>query len=107
MATIKDVAASAGVSIATVSNYLNATKPVNPATARKIDRAIEALQYTANIAARNLRTRKSYEIGVILPNFDDPYYVQLFQGIEKAFSNSRYFLKLPFPTTPRSKRSAA
>lgn len=96
MATIKDVAKHAGVSIATVSNYLNATKPVSPATARKIDRAIELLQYTANSAARNLRTRKSYEIGIILPNFDDPYYVQLFQGIEKAFSNSHYFLNVAF-----------
>ncbi len=96
MATIKDVANTAGVSIATVSNYLNATKPVRAATARKIDHAIEQLQYTANTAARNLRTRKSHEIGVILPNFDDPYYVQLFQGIEKAFSNSPYFLNIAF-----------
>ena len=96
MATIKDVARTAGVSIATVSNYLNATKPVSSATARKIDQAIETLQYTTNTAARNLRTRKSHEIGVILPNFDDPYYVQLFQGIEKAFSNSPYFLNIAF-----------
>lgn len=96
MSTIKDVASTAGVSIATVSNYLNATKPVSPATARRIDRAIEQLQYTTNTAARNLRTRKSHEIGVILPNFDDPYYVQLFQGIEKAFSNSPYFLNIAF-----------
>jgi len=96
MATIKDVAGYAGVSIATVSNYLNASKPVSPSTARKIDRAIEALQYTANTAARNLRTRKSHEIGIILPNFDDPYYVQLFQGIEKAFSGNHYFLNIAF-----------
>ena len=96
MATIKDVAKRAGVSIATVSNYLNATKPVSPTTARNIDRAIEALQYTTNTAARNLRTRKSHEIGVILPNFDDPYYVQLFQGLEKAFSNSNFFLNISF-----------
>ena len=96
MATIKDVAKHAGVSPATVSNYLNATKPISPKTIGKINRAIEALQYTTNTAARNLRTRKSHEIGVILPNFDDPYYVQIFQGIEKAFSNSRYFLNISF-----------
>ena len=96
MATIKDVAKHAGVSIATVSNYLNATKPVSAATVRKISHAIELLQYTTNTAARNLRTQKSHEIGVILPNFDDPYYVQLFQGIEKTFSNSNYFLNISF-----------
>lgn len=96
MATIRDVANHAGVSIATVSNYLNATKPVSAATARKIDRAVELLQYTANTAARNLRTRKSHEIGIIVPNFDDPYYVQMFQGLEKAFSNKPYFLNISF-----------
>lgn len=96
MATIRDVAEKAGVSIATVSNYLNGTKPVSPASAQKISQAVQELQYTANAAAKGLRAQKSHEIGVILPNFDDPYYVQIFQGIEKAFSGSSYFLSIAF-----------
>lgn len=96
MATIKDVAQRAGLSIATVSNFLNHTKPVSPAAAQRITQAIEELQYTANAAAKDLRSRKSHEIGVLLPNFDDPYYVQIFQGIEKAFSGSSYFVSIAF-----------
>lgn len=96
MATMKDVAKESGLSIATVSNFINGTKPVSPAAARKITQAIEQLQYTANAAAKDLRAGKSHEIGVLLPNFDDPYYVQIFQGIEKAFSGSSYFVSIAF-----------
>lgn len=96
MSTIRDVAKQAGVSVATVSNYLNATKPVSRAMAERIQAAIEALQYTPNAAAKSLRGQKNHEVGVILPNLDDPYYVQIFQGLEKAFSGSDYFLNIAF-----------
>lgn len=96
MATIRDVAQRAGVSVATVSNYLNAAKPVSSAASERIRAAIEALQYTPSAAAKNLRAQKNHEIGLILPNLDDPYYVQIFQGIEKAFSGSTYFLNVAF-----------
>ena len=107
MATIRDVAEKAGVSIATVSNYLNGTKPVSPASAQKISQAVQELQYTANAAAKGLRAQKSHEIGVILPNFDDPYYVQIFQGIEKAFSGSSYFLSIAFSSRPGDTKSGS
>lgn len=96
MATMKDVAQRAGVSIATVSNFINGSKPVSPASARKINQAITELQYTANAAAKDLRAGKSHEVGVILPNLDDPYYVQIFQGIERSFSGSSYFVNVAF-----------
>jgi multiple sugar transport system substrate-binding protein len=92
MATIRDVAKQADVSVATVSNYLNATKPVSREASERIRQAIDELQYTASAAAKNLRRQKNHEIGVVLPNLDDPYYVQIFQGIEKVFSGSSYFL---------------
>ena len=96
MATIRDVAAMAGVSIATVSNYLNSSKPVSTEVARKIKDAVETLHYTQNISAKSLRKRSYYEVGVVLPNFDDPYYVQIFKGIENAFQNSHYFVNVAF-----------
>ena len=46
MATIKDVARLAGVSIATVSNYLNNTKQVSKESAQKIQNAVDELHYT-------------------------------------------------------------
>lgn len=94
MATIRDVAKQAGVSVATVSNYLNASKPVSRAAAERIQAAVKALQYTPSAAAKSLRGQKNHEVGVILPNLDDPYYVQIFQGLEKAFSGSDYFLNI-------------
>ena len=96
MATIKDVANMAGVSIATVSNYLNQTKPVSRQTALKIAEAVEKLQYATNLSARNLRANHYTEIGVILPNLNDPYYVQIFQGIEHAFAGTPYFVNVSF-----------
>lgn len=96
MATIKDVAKLAGVSIATVSNYLNNTKPVSKAVSAKIKEAVEILQYSQNLPAKNLKSNSYTDIGVILPNFNDSYYVQLFQGIENFFQNTGYYINLSF-----------
>ena len=96
MATIKDVAAQAGVSIATVSNYINGKKPVSKETEGRIRQAVEELQYEQNLAARNLRSRQFREVGVILPNLNDPYYVQMFQGIESALNENGYFVNITF-----------
>lgn len=96
MATIKDVAQMSGLSIATVSNYLNQTKPVSKEASIKIQQAIDALQYTQNLSAKSLKSNLYTDIGVILPNFDDSYYVQLFQGIESTFQNTNYYTNLAF-----------
>jgi len=96
VATIKDVAKKAGVSIATVSNYLNNTSPVRKETAARVQAAIDELDYKQNYMARNLKAQRYTDVGVILPNFDDPYYVQVFQGIEKSFNQSKYYLNLAF-----------
>lgn len=96
MSTIKDVAKLAGVSIATVSNYLNHTKPVSHRTAARIQEAVERLDYTANLSAKSLRANRYTEVGVILPNLNDPYYVQIFQGIEHAFAGTPYFVNAAF-----------
>lgn len=96
MATIKDVAELAGVSIATVSNYLNHTKPVSSSAAEKIQDAVEELNYSQNLSAKMLKSKTYTDVGVILPNINDPYYVQIFQGIDNAFQNSEYFVNLAF-----------
>lgn len=96
MATIKDVAKLAGVSIATVSNYLNHTKPVSKKVSLKIKEAVEALQYSQNLSAKSLKSNFYNDVGVILPNFNDSYYVQMFQGIENSFQNTGYYVNLAF-----------
>lgn len=96
MVNIKDVAATANVSIATVSNYINKTKPVSTRTEQRIKQAIELLNYTPNIFAKSLKSNIYNDVGVILPNLNDSYYSQIFQGIEQALQNSKYFLNLAF-----------
>lgn len=96
MATIKDVAKMSGVSIATVSNYLNHTKPVSKEVSAKIQKAIDKLQYAQNLNAKNLKTKSNTDIGIILPSLNDSYYVQLFQGIKSFFQNTEYYIDLAF-----------
>lgn len=96
MATIKDVAKRAGVSVATVSNYLNKTKPVSRSASVLIEEAVQALHYNLNLTARSLKSQKYQSIGVILPNLNDSYYVQVYQGIESAFRGTGYHINLAF-----------
>ena len=96
MSTIKDVAKRAGVSTATVSNYLNKTKPVSRQAGKRIDEAVEYLHYNINMTAQSLKSRRYQSIGVILPNLNDSYYVQVYQGIESAFRGTGYHLNLAF-----------
>ncbi len=96
MITIKDVAKMAGVSIGSVSNYINRTKPVSKDLSDKIQAAIDKLQYSQNMSAKTLKSNNYNDIGVILPNLNDSYYVQLFQGIENSFQNTNYYVNLSF-----------
>ena len=66
--TIRDVSDRAGVSVATVSNVLNAPHLVAPQTRTRVMEAIEALGYRPNRAARSLQARKTQRIGYRLPN---------------------------------------
>ena len=108
MATIKDVAREAGASIATVSYYLNHTKPVSKETSNAIQTAIDKLKYSHNMFARNVRTRRNKDIGVILPDLEDSYYVQLFQGIKAYFRDTEYSVRVEFSeNVPEFERNIA
>lgn len=96
MATLKDVANEAGVSIATVSCCLSGTKNVKPETRQKILDAIDKLNYVPNASARSLRKNKSNNIGVVLTNIGDPYYTEVFKGISSSLSKKGYFTNVAF-----------
>ena len=96
MATMKDVAKMAGVSIGTVSNYLNHTHPVSTEASLKIQAAAAALRYSPNLSAKSLRTNTYSDVGIILPHFDNSYYVQIFQGIESILKPAGYIPNLAF-----------
>ena len=82
MATIKDVARLAGVSVATVSRVINQKDCVNPETAGQVLKAIEQLQYEPNAVARGLAGKKTGTIALILPDISNPFFPALARGVE-------------------------
>lgn len=96
MATLKDVAREAGVSVATVSCCLSGAKPVKAETKERIMDAIERLKYIPNASARNLRTTDSRVIGVVLPNMRDHLMTEILDGISRTLNANGYELRLTF-----------
>lgn len=86
MATIKEIAALAGVSRGTVDRVLNNRGSVNPATAEKINEIAKALDYKPNKAGLALAAqKKKLKLGVILFSTDNPFFADVLKGVnEKA-----------------------
>lgn len=82
MATIKDVAALAGISYTTVSHVLNKTRPVSEPVRLKVEAAIAQLDYVPSAVARSLKARNTCTIGLLIPNGINPYFAELARGIE-------------------------
>jgi DNA-binding LacI/PurR family transcriptional regulator len=77
MASRKDVAAAAGVSVRTVSNVVNGFEHVAPATRDRVLEAIERLSYRPSELARSLKVGRSGLIGLMLPELDTPYFAEI------------------------------
>ncbi|AIY06531.1 transcriptional repressor [Planococcus sp. PAMC 21323] len=82
MTTIKDVAKKAGVSVATVSRFLNNSGYVSAEAAKAVTTAVEELKYELNPIARSLNTKKSNLIGLILPDITNPFFPELARAVE-------------------------
>lgn len=82
MVTIKDVAKSADLSVATVSRFLNQKGYVSEEAKLKIEQAIFTLNYKPNQIARSLSTKQSNLIGLIVPDIKNPYFPELARAIE-------------------------
>ncbi|MBI6923917.1 MULTISPECIES: LacI family DNA-binding transcriptional regulator [Pseudomonas] len=90
MATIKDVAALAGISYTTVSHVLNKTRPVSEPVRLKVEAAIRELDYVPSAVARSLKARSTATIGLLVPNSVNPYFAELARGIEDACERNGY-----------------
>lgn len=89
-ATIKDVAALAGVSISTVSRTLSGKMFVEPATRERVMSAVKELNYEPNMIARGLKERKTNTIAVVIPEMNSLYYSVLTGSIEKYAAAKGY-----------------
>lgn len=85
---VKDVAARAGVSPATVSNALNHPEKVSPATRDRVEAAIRELGYVRNDAARQLRQRQNRAVGMIVLDVANPFFADVAQGAEEYLENT-------------------
>ena len=89
MATIKDVAKMAGVSMATVSKYINGGN-VRPENLDAIRAAIEALDYRVNPFARSLKTQRSRSVGILLPEITAPFFGSVVASLDRTFREHGY-----------------
>lgn len=92
MAVLKDVAKIAGVSTATVSRVLNDAENVNPLTRAKVEKTIKALNFKPSRVAQRLRIRdgKKRIIGLVVPDIQNPFYVDVVRGVEDLASLKDY-----------------
>ena len=87
MATIRDVAKRAGVSLTTVSHVINGTRFVSEDKKKRVFEAMRALNYRPNALARSLRRGKTNTLGLILPDSSNPFFADIGRSLEsKAFS---------------------
>ena len=82
MATIREVAESAGVSYATVSHVINNTRLVSQETRQRVLAAMDALNYHPNALARSLRQGKTNTLGLVLPDSANPFFAEISRSIE-------------------------
>jgi LacI family transcriptional regulator, galactose operon repressor len=90
--TIKDVARRCGVHASTVSRVLNPSTRamVSVALAERVLRAADRLGYRRNPLASGLRTRRSYTIGVLIPDLTNPVFPPIVRGVERTLSASGF-----------------
>lgn len=92
--TIKDVAKHAGVSVATVSRYLNNSPLIAPASVEKVRASIEALHYEPNFIAKSLSKQQSLNVAFVVDNqgtAGDEYFLRIQYGAEQSLTKRGYF----------------
>ncbi|WP_407890058.1 LacI family DNA-binding transcriptional regulator [Levilactobacillus sp. N40-8-2] len=90
MTNIRDIAQLSGYSISTVSRVINHQNYVSDETRVAIQKVINQLDYVPNAVARDLSRGKTFNVGVVLPNSDHPYFTQLVHGIMRAAFATNY-----------------
>ena len=90
MATMKEVADIAGVSIAAVSHVVNGTKRLSPETTERILMAIQKANYTPNTLAKSLRSGQTQTVGVLVEDIRGLPVPEIVGGIGETLSKSGY-----------------
>src|SRR5258706_11725292 len=90
MASIKDVAKTAGVSTATVSRVLANHSRIKEETRQRVREAVEQLNYRPNLIARSLRVQKSARIGLVASDIRNPFFTAIGRAVEDSAYEQGY-----------------
>lgn len=93
-ATIRDVAQAAQVAIATVSRHVNRSGYVDAQTAARIDQAVAELAWRPTRAAQALKTRRSRQILLVVPDIGNPFYSEMAKVVQTAARSRGYAVLL-------------
>lgn len=94
LATIRDVAKEAGVSVATVSRHLNNKGYVSNDAKQIIEKAIATLNYAPNQLARSLTTKQTNLLGLLVPDITNPFFPELARAVERTAYEHGYTVVL-------------
>lgn len=94
MVKITDVAAAAGVSVATVSRALNGHPTVDPELVARVTAAADSLGYRPNAIARGLRRQKTEVVALIISDIGNPFYTAVARGFEDVAQRNGYSVLL-------------
>lgn len=92
MATIKDVAALANVSVATVSRVINNSSKVSPEAKAAVIKAQQELNYHPNVTARTIAHQTSESIGLVIADISDPYFGAMARSVEEEAEKNKLTL---------------
>ncbi len=94
MATLKDVAQKADVSVSTVSRVFNKPEKVHPDTRKEVREAVDTLGYQPSRVARRLRLKngKASLIGLVIPDIQNPFFADITRGVEDVAQSNDYAL---------------
>ncbi|BDI22972.1 LacI family DNA-binding transcriptional regulator [Herbiconiux sp. L3-i23] len=90
-ATIQDVAAAAGVSVASVSKAVNGRYGVSSEMTERVMAAVERLGYESSLVASSMRSRRTGVIGVLVADFE-PFSAEVLKGVARALADTSYDL---------------
>lgn len=102
--TIRDVARQAGVSVATVSRYLNHNAHVSDEVASRLERVMDALDFVPHATARNLATHKTRTIGLLFTYMHGDFFAPLLNGVETVTNESGFDLLISSHHHPQPRR---
>ena len=90
--TIRDVARLAGVSVATVSRYINHNAPLAETTRQNVQAAMDELNFSPHLTARNLATNRTNNLGVVMQNIGGDFFTPLLDGMVSVTQKNGYNL---------------